>query len=275
VVVLYHPDEKVQDNILSYLPSLDFLVVVDNSPLVQPALKNFLESSDKIRYFGGGVNRGIATALNIGAEEALKHECRWLLTMDQDSRFGEGALEILLEYSRNQTGAGILSPRHVLEGRPVEKVSSESVTEVSYVMTSGNLVNLEAYRAVGPFLDKLFIDYVDCEYCLRLRKSGYAIRIVQAAMLHHTYGEIVPQRFLGFNFYPTHHSPTRKYYITRNRLYVLKNFPLYIFEDAKPWAIELLKFLLFEHQRPLKLRFMLRGLRDFLTNRYGPLSTGP
>ena len=43
VVVLYHPDDQVENNILSYLSQVDLLVVVDNSPSISDALKNFLK----------------------------------------------------------------------------------------------------------------------------------------------------------------------------------------------------------------------------------------
>ena len=270
VVVLYHPDGKVWDNICSYLPLLGLLVVVDNSPAISESLKDFLRSSGKILYHGNGKNHGIAAALNFGASKALERGYSWLLTMDQDSRFEAGSLETMIQFSQHQKQLGIVSPRHDLEGKTSTR-NSDEYKEASYVMTSGNLLNLAAYRTAGPFLEKLFIDYVDCEYCLRLRKAGYPIQIVPLARLFHSYGEIKSRRFLGLTFYPTHHSPERKYYITRNRLYVMMKFPHFIFQDLKPWAVELLKFFLFEKRRFLKLRYMGKGVWDFLRNQYGPL----
>ena len=42
-------------------------------------------------------------------------------------------------------------------------------------MTSGSLLDLSAYEAVGPFMDELFIDQVDNEFCLRLRAAGFSV----------------------------------------------------------------------------------------------------
>ena len=272
VVVLYHPAETVLENIQTYFSKLDSLILVDNSPIITPWVKSFVANNTQVVYRGDGINRGMAWALNFGAQKAQESGCHWLLTMDQDSRFEAGALDILIESAQRQSHAGILSPAHVLSGNTRWKYPK--VEDVNYVMTSGNLLNLAAYRNAGPFLEKLFIDYVDCEYCLRLRKSGYPVRVIHASRLFHYLGDLKPAGFLGLSFNPTHHSPSRKYYITRNRLYVMRAYPGFALSEAWAWAKEWVKFLLFEKQKFSKLKFMGRGLLDFLRNRYGPLSLG-
>jgi len=270
VVVLYNPNDKVKDNILSYLPWLNRLIVVDNSPSLSPSLKSFLLGSKKIFYHGEGFNRGMAWALNFGAHKALELQCGWLLTMDQDSRFEAGALDMMTTFCKGQQRVGIVSPFHRLAGTTSEKMEIEA-RETSCVMTSGNLLNLEAYQSAGPFLEKLFVDYVDFEYCLRLRKFAYKIWTLPKAILFHSLGELESHRFLMFVFNPTNHSPERRYYITRNRLYVMSRYPHFVVAEGWAWMKELVKLFLFEKQRLLKLRYMGRGALDFLRNRYGPL----
>ena len=267
VVVLYYPAETVLENVQSYFSKLDSLILVDNSPSITAWVKTFVANNTGVVYQGDGINRGMAWALNFGAQKAQESGCHWLLTMDQDSRFEAGALDVLIESAQHQGHAGILSPVHVLSGRTRWKSPEDG--NVNYVMTSGNLLNLEAYRNAGPFLEKLFIDYVDCEYCLRLRKSGYSVRVIPASRLFHSLGDLKPARFLGLSFNPTHHSQNRKYYITRNRLYVMRTYPGFAVGEAWAWAKEWVKFLLFEEQKFTKLKFMGRGLFDFLRNRYG------
>ncbi len=270
VVILYHPDDRVEENIRSYLPQLDLLVVFDNSPEISESLKSFFRSSAKIHYHGDGRNHGMAAGLNFGASKALEYGYQWLLTMDQDSRFETNALETIIQFSKNQKQVGIVSPRHDLEGKsPVW--NPREYEEVSYVMTSGNLLNLQAYSKAGPFLEKLFIDYVDYEYCLRLRRAGYRVSVMNRAILLHSLGKIEPRSFLGLAFHPTNHSPERRYYMTRNRLYVMTKYPRFAITEAWAWAKEMVKFFLFEEKRILKLRFMIRGARDFFKGCYGPL----
>jgi rhamnosyltransferase len=269
VVVLYQPAEDAIENIRSYEEALELLVIVDNSPEPSPVILEFARASGKILYVGDGVNRGIAWALNEGARAAREAGSAWLLTMDQDSRFEPGALAALIEGAQGER-LGIVSPRHKIEGKP-DPAGEPGAREAAYVMTSGNLLNLEAYAAAGPFLEKLFIDYVDCEYCLRLRKRGYRIVVTGRSVLAHRYGRITPRRLLGKVAYPTHHEPFRKYYIVRNRLYVLWNYPAFLRVDFWPFVREITKGVLFEDRRLVKLGYMLRGAADFLRGRYGPL----
>jgi rhamnosyltransferase len=47
------------------------------------------------------------------------------------------------------------------------------------VMTSGCLTNLAIWDESGGFSDELFIDEVDHDYCLNVRRHGY--RVVRLA----------------------------------------------------------------------------------------------
>ena len=271
VVVLYHPDAGAWENMRSSLSPLDFLTFVDNSPerAVLPAWVS--ETPEKIRYvWNGGVNGGIASALNAGAEAALARGARWLLTMDQDSRFPPGELESLIARAAAEDfrSIGIVSPWHEIAVM-TERKMPERAAEVPYAFTSGNLLNLAAYRATGPFLEKLFIDFVDFEYCLRLREHGYRILEVPVRLVH-ALGSMEAKKILGWKTYPGNRSPVRYYYMTRNRLFLWRTHPGFAAGDAKSWAKTLLTLVLFERDRFLKLRHMARGVRDFFAGRYGP-----
>ncbi len=266
-MVAYNPDSKVVANIGTYLDALEFLLIVDNSPHENISLK-LLEQTGRVAYRWDGTNYGIATALNMGAMEAINRGYGWMLTMDQDSHFQPGALEAMAACAREHDRIGILSPIHLLESRRREATLT-GCTEIKVAMTSGNLLSLEAYRAVGPFLDKLFIDYVDYEFCLRLNRFGYHNLRVNHADLVHSLGNLRKMKVLFWDFRPTHHSVLRRYYMTRNRLYVMRTYPFYAPAEAWAWAKELMKLVLFEKDRRVKLQSMVRGFRDFLIGRYG------
>ena len=97
-VVLYNPLENVKDNILSYLDLLDKLYVVDNS--VNQDNQYLLPSSNKIVYINNKDNLGIAKALNIAFERAIKDGYTWVLTMDQDSKFLDDNFEKLISSTK-------------------------------------------------------------------------------------------------------------------------------------------------------------------------------
>lgn len=275
VVVLYHPGTELADNIASYLGELEFLVAVDNTEYPDPAVAGLLAGMDCVEYLPMGDNLGIARALNVGAERAIAAGCEFLLTMDQDSRADTGMVASLLACcEREGEKAGIVSPYHVT--RPGEAPPpGNACREVPIAMTSGNLVRLSAYRKTGPFWDELFMDFVDVEYCLRLRRAGYRIVRADGALLHHAVGEKLRVPFLGGGFYLTSHTPLRKYYKTRNRLYVAArygaSFPDFCRRDRRRFVLELLRLLLFEPRKGEKLRMMWRGWSDFRRGKMGKI----
>jgi rhamnosyltransferase len=75
---------------------------------------------------------------------------------------------------------------------------------------------------------------------------------------------------------PTNHSATRRYYITRNRLHVWREYvrhePAYVMVDMLNSLKELAKLVLFEDDRANKLRSVMHGVSDALRGRSGPLT---
>ena len=87
-------------------------------------------------------------------------------------------------------------------------------------MASGNLVNAKAYKKIKGFNEDMFIDCVDFDFCLNMRKHGYQILQLNFVRLKHYLGNTVKKRFLGLTMYADNHSSMRKYYEVRNRHYL-------------------------------------------------------
>lgn len=99
-------------------------------------------------------NLGIATALNIGCEAALNANAKWILTMDQDSKFDRFSLaDFITEANQCPTfdKVGIFSPYHYCG--ETKRKKRERFQTVLTTMTSGNLLRAEAYRKCGRFRD--------------------------------------------------------------------------------------------------------------------------
>ncbi|MHB0980982.1 MAG: glycosyltransferase family 2 protein [Thermoleophilia bacterium] len=273
VVVLFNPDESVLQNIRTYANQVDTLFVVDNSDSPRRALVESLTSVPNLRYSHLGCNRGIAAALNVGALEASAQGYEFLLTMDQDSKASDDLVAQLAAAREQYRGfrVGLIAARHEDPAAPrpgtPENLHSNHVQPVLTVITSGNLLSLRAWREVGPFADDLFIDQVDNEFCLRLHRQGYEVLLVNNLFFQHTIGNVKRYRLLGKYFYTSNHSPTRKYYIVRNRLKVSreykKDYPAFRRFELGQIAVEATKIALFEEQRGEKLRMMLRGFLDY------------
>ena len=272
VIVLYNPDDLVMGNINSYINQVDKLFVVDNSENINNNLAEKISLLDNAEYVYNKSNIGIAAALNIGARIALEEGFDYLLTMDQDSKASSGMVEKLLKIINTSDKIGIVAAEHVnpdIQEEPKTKI----IKEIVYTMTSGNLVNLSAYKEVGGYLEKLFIDHVDHEFCLRLNRYGFKIIKAFCAVVYHKVGTASKKKFFNHYLYPTNHSPVRIYYRTRNRFFVdnlYKNiFPGYIKEDRKNMRRELLEIMLYDDQRIKKITLMIKGFWDYRGNRFG------
>ena len=274
VVVIFNSHIEVVDNIRTYLSHLDILFAIDNSPESDTALVGELRRLPKVSYIAIGKNSGIAHALNVGAVQALDQKCEFILTMDDDSRAAPDMMDQFAQVLNSRTDIariGIISPNHCYQN--YSKELATDVREVGTTISSGSLINLQCYQRVGPFLDPLFVDYVDFEYCLRLRKHGYRILRAGQAILYHKLGDMVSRNVLGVKVGVTHHSPLRIYYRTRNRLFVARKYffkyPGFVLRDLMIFVNELIKVGLFESNRKEKFVMMAKGIADFLSGSIG------
>lgn len=218
VIILYNPDKKVIENLESCRKQVDKLFVVDNSEGLEEARVR-IDTRPDIEIFSHNENLGVATALNIAAKQALKDEFDYLLTLDQDTLIPEDLVSKLLFTIQSDKMAAIAAPFYSninYDLKPLQKDLSSPLV----VPTSANLLNLIAFREVGNFNDNLFIDYVDFEFCMRLKLKGYKILQNNSIVVKHSVGNLVKDNFLGFKFYTTNHPPLRLYYRTRNRFYL-------------------------------------------------------
>lgn len=273
VVVLYEPTIEKIKNIDSYINDLEILFVIDNSDKKDNSIIDILKSKEKVCYIDNQWNKGIANGLNVGAQKAIENGYDWLFTIDLDSKVTPDMIASLVEclnfYDLNKIG--IIAPIHQnkFNKHSEKSKNKEKYSKILTTMTSGNLLNLNIYKKVGPFMEKLFIDSVDNEYCLRLNKNGFLVIQANEAILEHNLGK--QKNF--FLFFPTNHSPLRRYYITRNRLFVnelyKKDFSAFCKSESRRFYKDLIKILIAEDQKWLKIKAIIQGYKDYRHGRLG------
>jgi rhamnosyltransferase len=271
VTVLYKPGIELIENIKSYLNQIEILYIINNSEEeLCESLKAFLSDS-KIKIFNNHKNLGIAAALNYGIKQAQVDGFEFVLTMDQDSKVSDNAVSTMMQEFENNQQVGIVAPFVVHAANPQKPLAIRK-KEIQIAMTSGSIIRLSAFSEVGGFLSKLFIDYVDYEFSLRLIKNGFKIIQIQNVYVFHKLGNIKVKNFLYRKIYPTNHAPTRLYYRTRNRFYVYKlysnMFREFIINDKKLFLKELVKIICFEDNKFKKLYFISLGYLHFKRNKF-------
>lgn len=270
----YNPDIDLLQASIKNLPNqINTVIIVDNSPIHYP--ENFkLLKSHKIIILATEGNTGIANALNLGCRQALEEGADWALTMDQDSLVPDNILEAYEKYILNVKGqkVGALVPAFRLCPN-AKKISHQDKNTCDDYMTSGSLVNLDAYNKVKGFNEDLFIDLVDTDFGLKLLDYGYQIFNVGEVVLSHNIGNATELTFLGKHIaFITHHNYIRRYYITRNLLWLAKEHGRKYPKHNHPyWKIlkSIIRIIVFEDNKLLKLQSVRKGIKDFKKGNYG------
>jgi rhamnosyltransferase len=234
-----------------------------------------------------GVGGGYAAGLAYAAKEK-KHDWVWLF--DDDSVPRGNGLESLLS-GLKRVGAtesiGILAPlpihsetRLAYPGllwrsgwvRPSSEDLRQPVCFVDAVISSGSLVRREAVEKAGLPRADFFMDFIDIEYCLRIRHHEYKIAMVCDSHLNHEIGAVKTVRMMGYSRAWADHAPWREYYTSRNQTFV-------IWHDFPGWRSKffVLRKLLrhaagivaLGEQKRACLRMMLLGFLDGRAGRLG------
>lgn len=288
VVVSYHPAAEILANVATLLEQVDEVVVVDNgSGSETRQLLEKLRGTPKVSIIYNPENMGIAAALNLGVRLIKSAGHEWVATFDQDSKVAPGMIKAMLQaYTACPEPAKVasLSPRYQnqatgqLTGSAAKSVQDDSLpyAEVLVVITSGNLLKLDIFDAVGYFDESLFIDYVDTEFCLRCAAHGYQILEVKDAILMHCIGFPAQHSILGTVRATANHSSLRRYYIARNGVYVHRKFalsqPAWVVQDIYRFLKVTVMWLLFERERGKKLAATFRGIIHGMSGKMGKFS---
>jgi rhamnosyltransferase len=281
VMVAYNPDSTLEQNIRALLNEVDRLIVVDNCS--EPSTRSriaALAAMCNFEVIWNEENIGLAAGLNIGIRRALPDEnYAWIATFDQDSLVSPGYCETMLNaYAlcpfRNEVA--LIAPRHVLSSKTAAYKPPQNrptFQEIPVTLQSGSLFSRSVLKDVGLFDESFFIDYVDFDFCLRVRQQGCRIIEATEAPLYHSVGTPTTHTFLNKTCMVFNHSPVRRYYAARNRLRVYRRYllsdPLWIGHDVWSWFKEIVKLVLFESDRMEKLAYIARGGWDALRGRHG------
>lgn len=273
VVVLYNPNiSEVINNINSYIEELDKLYMIDNSEKENYIkLESYMKNKRNIEYIWLEENKGIAKALNLGKNKAINEDVNYFLTMDQDSSFKNNFSKMIEWIIKNENlikEVAIISPTHSTKEKETQK--KNEVEEKEIIMTSGNVLNLELIKKIGDFNEDFFIDEVDHEFCYRIREKGYKILCLNNIQLNHKLGDLKNYYFFSI----TNHNYIRRYYITRNRLYMTKKFPKVKRKYLFNIFFDFFKIIFFEDDKKRKIKYSILGIKDFYKNKKGKLVEG-
>lgn len=241
-MVVYNPDMERLRKCLEYILSqFHQLIVFDNGG----NCKDLFAGDERFIYLTESENKGLAYALNRIMEKAIHLGYSWLVTLDQDTLLPNNLLESYQRYIHEKDVA-IFSPQVIDKRRKYLKIKdmTEDLSEIDFCITSASCTNLNIWKHLNGFDEWLFIDFIDNDYCKRVKLSGYKIMRLNKVVINQQFGniklksprtvrfylklsEILHNKNIAKLSYRKRVSPLRVYYVHRNLLYLNKKFAKY------------------------------------------------
>lgn len=226
-----------------------------------------------------GLGRGLNGVMEAAAHDGFSH----VLLLDQDSEPPAALLDALtarcLALEERDEQVAVLCPRLVppRDGfyKPIRyewrgKPRADGLAALDFAPTSGSLVSVAAYAAIGPFRDDFFIAGLDVEWGFRAWARGWGSYLAPDLAMPHRWGEAVSEEELG-KPQILRHTPIRNYYYVRNVIATarLAHVPLrWRIRSCAGLAAQI--GLLALKGSPGSLKPVHAGLADGLRGRLGP-----
>lgn len=285
IVICFHPDHpRLRELIDSIAQDASKIILFNNGGLNPSALGDI---PDKVEVASRGHNVGLGEPLNYGCDEAARDGYRFIVSFDQDSSPPSGMIDSLrrelLAYQEKDARAIAIGPQLIdrrngedqilpficFDGLKALKWSGEGTKPVSHLITSGCMIDVSRWGDVDRFLDDLFIDFVDNNWCWRAERRGYLLLGTSRAIMPHAISDGI--RSMGF-FSVSKYGPVRRYFQMRNSLYHLTH-------ERLTWAQRIfvlravmatfISALVSDASSFQSLRECFRGLRHGLVGRLG------
>lgn len=269
ILVLYNKSKIVPQKYIQNTNSI-LLIVVDNTEGQDLNLKQ-----DKVLYIPLMHNYGIAKAQNVGIETAMKLGCEYIVFFDQDSDIPNNyCAKIINAYQNIKTtvpnlfllGPLVINKHTQKEYKKLIKKRQQIVDgfkEEREIISSGSCLHVSSINLVGKLEEKLFIDYVDFEWCWRAKAMGLISGIATQLSLPHEVGA----KEVNYGLYHVIISaPIRYYYQTRNMLLLTKRNYVPLAWKISKFARLIINFILFLFNKNYhsNLKYIIKGAKDGL-----------
>ena len=241
VIICYFPSRQEVMRLLDALSGQVQKTLVMNNGGIEIQLLTELSVNPSVTVVDLGGNMGIGAALNNAFRLMLLHNVAYGVTFDQDSHPPPkhvitllGARKRLAFEAGSSRRLGAIGPSFydARDGRfdypffrasgwlvrRVNRNTGEAVPKVDALITSGMLVPVALWH-LHPFLEHLFIEHVDTEWCFRTLNEGYQHYGCFDVQMCHELSDGQPIIFAGVIF--LRYSALRRYYYFRNTVFLI------------------------------------------------------
>lgn len=136
-------------------------------------------------YYFSEVNKGLSFPYNRASEYAYQNGYQWMVLLDQDTQFDASFINVLEKSIRENPNISLFCPQHCLSNgiylsparlflkfTRLSKKQVVGIIDISRfgIINSGLSISVDAYRKVGGYNEKVFLDYSDFQFLDRLAK---------------------------------------------------------------------------------------------------------
>jgi N-acetylglucosaminyl-diphospho-decaprenol L-rhamnosyltransferase len=258
----------------------DLVIVLDNGSGDGSAAE-LARAYPQVQLAEVSQNRGPIGGKNLLLRHLLESDAEAFLLLNNDCKLAPDALQLMIERLEQDSRVGAIGPliaslsepdrlamaggvidRRTWDTRSIDSPSTISEWRgrpphrVDWLNGSALLLRADAARSVGPFYEEFFYYFDEADYLLRLASLGWGVECVPAAVAWEEPGSAPP------------------YLVARNRLgLVLRTAPRrYLLREVVRIAWAAVRALVRPPYRGARAdaRARLRGLLDFIRNRWGP-----
>ena len=252
--------------------------MVDNAS-TQDEASIISEKFPHIKVIRSTQNIGFAGGNNLGIKEA---KGKYILLINNDTYFKEFNITPLIERLESSDKIGIVCPklRFAWGNNPIQYAGYTSISPITvrneaigfgqndhgqydtahptpYAHGAAMLIKREAIKKVGLMPECFFLYYEEIDWSMMFTRAGYEIWYDPACTVYHKESQTTGQN-----------SPLRTYYITRNRLLLVKRnykginkYLSYIYLIGIVAPRDIIKFTLQGRLNLVKAAF--RGIKPF------------
>ena len=264
------------------------VIVVDNAS-TQDEPSVISERYPQIKVIRSPRNLGFAGGNNLGIKEA---KGKYVLLINNDTYFKDFKIEPLIKRLESSEKIGIVCPklRFAWGNNPIQFAGYTPLSPITvrnqaigfcdedhdqyntarptpYAHGAAMLIKREAINKVGLMPECFFLYYEELDWSMIFTRAGYEIWYDPACTVYHKESQTTGQN-----------SPLRTYYITRNRLLLVKRnykginkYLSYIYLIGIVGLRDILKYTV--TRQPSLFKAVLKGLRDFINSKFSCLNS--
>jgi rhamnosyltransferase len=271
IIVAYKPSADFASRALAVSSQVDRVWVIDNADLRSYPGYAMLDGTN-ITHVRSGENIGLAAAQNVGVDLADGEGFQWILLLDQDTELPStfaGVAENAIAKADADPTIALFAPEYEDHGVRYKK-AGDGYNAIQFAIASGALVRTSSYRSVGGMDARLFIDYVDYDFCFKLTLNHFRLLSLPVT-IRHTVGNLTKHRLLFWQVTTSNHAPRRLFSAGRNLTILTRRYLghrlvlLFLF-----WGVEFRRLMLigiFESHARQKTTAFVRGVIEGI--RYG------